>query len=199
VFLAPVYKINNEMSVGVTLKSVWQEFDNPKLVAKEQDGSTPYNFFINDSIRKQNFDADLSFNYKINNSLQAGISVMNVFDSKLYANMFIADSANQSYINQRSYGAGISYKRGRLNAGIDALFTDNDFYDATLGINYVPFNDGLIAGGYAFKQQSFSLSFSLKNFKIAYINDNNLVINDVRVAKSKLFDGKIYSGFVFDF
>ena len=68
-----------------------------------------------------------------------------------------------------------------------------------LGINYVPFNNCLISAGYAIKQQSFSIAFRLKHFKIAYINDNDLVINDVKVAKSKIFDGKIYSGFVFDF
>ena len=45
----------------------------------------------------------------------------------------------------------------------------------------------------------FLFRFGLKHFKIACINDNNLVINDVEVSKSKLFDGKIYSGFVFDF
>ena len=124
---------------------------------------------------------------------------MNVAGSKLYADQFIADSANQTYINQRAYGIGMSYKRGRLNVGVDALFTDKAFYDASIGINYVPFNYGLIAAGYAFKQESFSVSFRLKHFKIAYINDNNLVINDVKISKSKLFDGKIYSGFVFDF
>ena len=69
----------------------------------------------------------------------------------------------------------------------------------TLGANYVPFNYALIAAGYAFKQKNFSVSFRLKNFKIAYIYDNDLIINDVKVAKSKVFDGKIYTGFVFDF
>jgi hypothetical protein len=201
VFLAPVYKINNKASVSVTIKSIWQKFNNPKLVAMEQVGSdnTAYNFFIDDSIKKQSIDADISFSYKLNSFLQAGVSVMNIGGTKLYADQFVPDSANQSYVNQRAYGVGLSYKYGRLNVGVDALFTDKDFYDASLGINYVPFNNGLIAAGYAFKQQSFSVSFRLKHFKIAYIYDNNLVINDVKVAKSTLFDGKIYSGFVFDF
>ncbi len=200
-FVAPVYKINDKASVAVTIKSIWQEFNNPKLVAMDQDGTdnTPYNFFIDDSIKKQSIDADISFSYKINSFLQAGVSVMNVAGTKLYADMFVPDSANQSYVNQRAYGVGLCYKRGRLNVGADALFTDNEFYDASLGVNYVPFNNGLIATGYAFRQQSFSVSFRLKNFKIAYIYDNNLVINDVRVSKNKVFDGKIYSGFVFDF
>lgn len=199
VFLAPVYKFNNKISAGVTVKSIWQQFNNPNLIAMEQDNRTNYNFFIDDTIKRQNFDVDVSFNYKITNSLQAGVSVMNVAGTKLYADMFIPDSAHQSYVNQRAYGVGLCYKIGRLNAGVDALFTDKEFYDASIGLNYVPFNNGLIAAGYAFNQQSFSVSFRLKHFKIAYINDNSLVINDVKVAKSNIFDGKIYSGFVFDF
>jgi hypothetical protein len=201
-FLAPVYKINNRASVGVTVKSIWQQFNNPDLVALEQSGGSDnatYNFYRDDSIRKQSFDVDVSFSYKITNFLQAGISVMNVAGTKLYAGEFVPDSSNQSYINQRAYGLGLCYKRGRLNVGADLLMTDNDFYDASLGVNYVPFNNGLIAAGYAFKQQSFSLSFRLKNFKIGYIYDNGLVVNDLKRAKSKVFDGKIYSGFVFDF
>ena len=200
VFVAPVYKINNKAAVAVTVKSVWQKFNNPNLLAVEQDNfGTFYNLFIDDTIKKQNIDVDVSFSYKITSFLQAGVSVMNVADTKLYADMFVPDSANQKYINQRAYGAGLCYKRGRLNVGVDALFTDNDFYDASLGVNYVPFNNGLIAAGYAFKQESFSISFRLKHFKIAYINDNSLVVNNARLSKNNLFDGKIYSGFVFDF
>ena len=201
-FLAPVYQVNNHVSIAVSLKSIWQQFNNPNLMALEFDNtnnSRPFNIFRDDTIKKQSIDADISFSYKINSFLQAGVSVMNVAGTKLYADQFVAEAANQTYINQRAYGVGLCYKRERLNVGVDALFTDNDFYDASIGANYVPFNNGLIAAGYAIKQQSFSVSFKLKHFKIAYIYDNDLVINDVKVAKSKIFDGKIYSGFVFDF
>ena len=199
VFLSPVYAINNNISVGVTIKSVWQQFNNPNLIAMEQNNGTAYNFFRDDSINQHHFDIDASFSYKINSFLQAGVSVMNVAGTKLYADMFIKDSGNQLYVNQRAYGVGLCYKRGRLNMGIDVLLTDKELYDASLGVNYVPFNDGLVEAGYAFKQKSFSVMFKLKHFKIAYINTNNLVINDIRVGKNKLFNGQIYSGFAFDF
>jgi hypothetical protein len=190
------------LSAGATIKSIWQQFNNPYLMAMEQSGgsdNTTYNFFQDDSIRKQAFDFDVSLSYKITNFLQGGISLMSIAGTKLYANEFVPDSANRSYVNQHAYGVGLCYKRGRLNVGVDVLLTDKEFYNASLGVNYVPFNNGLIAAGYTFKQQSFSVSFRLKHFKIAYINDNNLVINDLKRAKSKIFDGKIYSGFVFDF
>ena len=200
-FLAPVYKINNRLSAGITVKSIWQQFNNPKLVSMEQDGSdnTAYNFFQDDSIRKQSFDVDVSASYQIASFLQAGVSIMNIAGTKLYANEFVPDSANRSYVTQRAYGLGLCYKRERFNVGVDVLITDKDLYDASLGVNFVPFNNGLIAAGYAFKQQSFSLSFRLKHFKIAYINDNGLVVNDLKRARSKIFNGGIYTGFVFDF
>jgi len=202
VFLAPAYQVNNHVGVGVTFKSIWQRFNNPNLMALEFDNtnnSVPYNIFMDDTVKTQKFDVDVSLTYKINSFLQAGLSVMNIAGSKLYADQFVPNSANQKYVNQRAYGAGLTYKRERFNIGIDALFTDNEFYDATIGVNYVPLNEALIAAGYAVKQGSFSVSFRLKHFKIAYIYDNNLVISEVKVAKSKIFDGKIYSGFVFDF
>ena len=199
VFVAPVYKINNNTSLGITIKSIWQQFNNPNLVALETDftSNTSFTFFRDDSINQHHFDVDASLSYKINSFLQAGISVMNVAGTKLYADMFIRDSA--TYVNQRAYGAGLCYKRGRLHVGVDVLLTDKELYDVAVGVNYVPFNDALIAGGYAFKQKSFSAMFKLKHFKIAYINTNNLVINDIRVGKNKVFNGQIYSGFVYDF
>ncbi|MEO6356645.1 MAG: hypothetical protein ABIU77_15925, partial [Ferruginibacter sp.] len=202
-FLAPVYSINNNISVALTIKSIWQQFNNPNLIILQNDnsGSTQvtYNFFNDDSIRRQHFDFDASVSYKINSYLQAGVSIMNIAGTKLYKDLFVKDSSNQSYVNQRAYGVGLTYKRERLNVGADVLLTDKGFYDASVGVNYVPANNILLAAGYAFKQQSFSASFRWKHFKLAYINDNNLVINEVRVAKNSLFNGKIYSGFVFDF
>ena len=123
-FLAPVYKLNNHVSMAISLKSIWQQFNNPNLMALEFDNtnnSRPYNIFRDDTIKKQNFDADISFSYKINSFLQAGVSVMNIAGTKLYADQFVADSANQTYINQRAYGVGLCYKRGRLNVGAGCI------------------------------------------------------------------------------
>ncbi len=199
VFAAPVYKINNRMAAGITVKSVWQQFNNPYLAdIQKDDNNTLYNFFQDDSVRRQHIDADFSFNYKITRFLQAGISVMNVAGTKLYADMFVK-AAEKKFVQQRSYGAGLCYKNKRFNAGADVLVTDNKFYDASIGINYVPFNDGLLAAGFTFKQKSFSVAAQLKHFKIAFINDNNLVINDTKKPGSNIFNGKIYTGFVFNF
>jgi len=200
VFLAPVYQINKQLSAAVTVKSIWQQFNNPFLVSIQQDiNGNAYNLFLDDTVKRQRFDVDVSLSYKISNFLQAGVSVMNVTGTTLYADEFVPYSAIRSYVNQRAYGVGLCYKRGRLNVGADALLTDKDLYDISVGVNYVPFNNGLISAGYAFKQQSFSVAFRLKNFRIAYIYDNDLVVNDVKIAKNKVFDGKIYSGFVFNF
>ena len=199
-FAAPVYRVNNKLSFGLTLKSTWQKFNNPDMASLENDDQgNLQNFFIDDNVDRQVFDVDLSASYQVTPFLQAGASVLSAAGSKMYADMFIKGGDDKKYINQRAYGIGLSYKRGRLNAGVDALFTDDEFYDASVGVNYVPFNDALVAAGYAFNQQSISIAFQLKSFRIAYINDNDFLVNEKKVASSKLFNGQIYSGFVFNF
>jgi hypothetical protein len=199
-FLTGAYAVNSKLSLGVTAKSMWQQFNNPvSLFIGQIDDTTITNTYTDDTTRLNHFDADISVNYAVNNSLQVGVTVMNVAGTELYGDMFIKDSTKPVYKNQRSYGVGICYRHERFNVGADALYANDQFYDASLGVNYVPFNNALIAAGYAFKQKSFSVSFKLKSFKIGYIYDHNLMVNDVKVGKSKIFNGKIYSGLVFDF
>lgn len=199
VFLAPVYAISRNLKAGITVKSIWQQFNNPRILTIRQDDNGVTNFYSDDTTKEQHFDADISVNYKINGFLQVGITAINITGSKLYADNFIKKSPARKYANQRSYAVGICYKHGRLNVGLDALLTNDELYDVSAGINYVPVNNGLLAAGYAFKQKSFSASARFKYFKIAYIYDNNLMVNDINVGKSKLFNGKIYSGIVINF
>jgi hypothetical protein len=56
----------------------------------------------------------------------------------------------------------------------------------------------LISAGIAVKQLSYSLSFKIKYFRIAYINDNNWMVNETRKGKSGILNGRIYGGFIFD-
>lgn len=58
-------------------------------------------------------------------------------------------------IEQRSFGAGICYKNKRFNAGADVLVAKSTFYDASIGVNYVPFNDALLAADFTFEQKKF--------------------------------------------
>ncbi|HZW69472.1 MAG TPA: hypothetical protein VFF57_01305, partial [Hanamia sp.] len=198
-FISAAYNINNKLSVGVTAKSTWQQFTKPVSLFIGQNDTAVTNTFTDDTTKLNRFDADISVNYEITSFLQAGFTVMNVAGTELYGDLYIKDSVKPIYKNQRSFGLGVCYKNERFNVGVDALYAGNEFYDASVGVNYVPFNNSLIAAGYAFNQQSFSVSFRFKNFKIGYINDNHLMINDVKVGKSKAFNGKIYSGFVFEF
>ncbi|MGB3227082.1 MAG: hypothetical protein WBB02_03835, partial [Saprospiraceae bacterium] len=94
---------------------------------------------------------------------------------------------------------GLLYKWQRIHIGSDFLVTNNGLYDAALGLNYVPFNNALISAGIAVKQLSYSFAFRMKYFRIAYINDNDFLINEKRKGKSSFFNGKIHGGFVYDF
>ncbi|HAQ20767.1 MAG TPA: hypothetical protein DCR40_16275 [Prolixibacteraceae bacterium] len=202
-FISPVYKVSNQFSMGVTLKSVWQDFNIPYKVFIEDAGNGAIGTFTDSIIRNQHFDVDISATYKLSNSLQLGVNLMNLAGNELYADAFVPGQS-QSYNseipmqNLRSLGLGLTYKWQRLNVGADVLFTQDEFYDAAIGVNYVPFNNALLSGGFAVKQMSYSLAFRIKNFRIAYINDNDWMVNERRTGKSAIFNGKIYGGFIFD-
>jgi hypothetical protein len=78
------------------------------------------------------------------------------------------------------------------------LFTQDDFYDASIGLSYVPFNNAQLSAGVALKQLSYSFAFRMKHFRIAYINDNDWMVNEKRKGKSGILNGGIYGGFIFD-
>ena len=193
-FVSPVYKINNQFSIALTIKSIWQHLNIPyRVFAIDQSN------IADTSIRKQHFDADLSATYKISNSFQAGINIMNLAGTKLYADAFVPGQSATALRNQRSLGLGLLYKWQRLNVGSDILFTAKGFYDASFGVSYVPFNNALVSAGIAVKQLSYSLAFRIKYFRIAYINDNHWLVNEKRKGKTGLLNGSIYGGFIVDF
>ncbi len=199
-FISPVYKVNNNLSFGLTIKSVWQDFNIPNRISVSPTSIPNVGIatFKDSSIKKQNFDIDISATYKITNAFQIGINFMNLGGTELYADAFTPQQSNIPMQKQRSLGLGLLYKWQRLNVGTDILITQDGFYDAALGVNYVPFNNALLSAGLAVKQLSYSFAFRIKHFRIAYINDNNWFINEQRKGKSAILNGKIYGGFIFD-
>lgn len=200
-FISPVYKVNKQFSVALTIKSVWQHFNIPfkgNIGSAEVAPNKGPVTFTDSTINKQHFDFDVSASYKITSSLQVGINLMNLAGTKLYADAFVAGQANRPVQQQRSLGLGITYKWQRFNVGVDGLFTKDGFYDAAFGVNYVPFNNALISAGLSVKQLSYSFAFRIKYFRIAYINDNDWLINEKRKGKSGIMNGHIYGGFIFD-
>ena len=194
-FIGSAYKVNNTLSVGLTLKSIWQDFNIPNELSFNEDQMS---VFTDSTIRELHFDADISATIKLTNSLQIGVNLMNLAGTKLYADAFVPGQTNTFYQNLRSAGLGIIYKWQRFNIGTDILFTGNGFYDATLGLNYVPFNNALLSAGFAVKQMSYSFAFRMKYFRIAYINDNEWLTNERKKGKLEILNGKIYGGFIFD-
>lgn len=199
-YLSPSFKVNNQLSVGVSVKSIWQDFTIPKEVDIQQDNNNVVtNDFTDVKIKEQKFDIDFSVIYKVTKSLQVGINAMNLAGAKLYADAFTEVRPETSFQNQRAFGLGLCYKYQRFNFGVDILATEDDFYDATFGVNYVPFNDALISAGIAVKQLSYSLAFRLKHFRLAYIDDNDWLVNEKRKGKSAILNGRLYGGFAFNF
>ncbi len=195
-YLSPAYQINERLSVGLSVKSTWQQFNIPNVVNVNGQGKGT---FRDSSLNEQHFDVDVSASFKATPSLQIGINLMNLAGTELYADAFVPGQPNIPLQQQRSLGLGLVYKWQRLNVGTDILVTKDGLYDASLGVNYVPFNNALISAGLAVKQLSYSFAFRMKHFRVSYISDNDWMQNEKRKGKSGILDGRIYGGFVFDF
>ncbi len=197
VFLSPVYKVNEMFSLGLTLKSIWQNFNIPDKLFIDTENQF-IGAFADSIIKKQHFDIDLSMSYKLTNALQIGVNLMNLAGTELYADAFVPGQAVIPMQNQRSLGLGLVYKWQRFNFGTDLLFNADGLYDASLGANYVPFNNALISAGLAVKQLSYSFAFRMKYFRIAYINDSGWMVNERRSGKAEILNGQLFGGFIFD-
>jgi hypothetical protein len=197
VFVSAAYKIDERLSVGLAVKSMWQRFNMPvSLLISEIPDFTQYN---DTTVKRQRFDADLSFSYAITAALKAGINVMNLTGTHLYAGPFPPGQQDIPYRQLRSLGAGLCYGWKQFNVGADALFTSEGLYELTLGANWIPFNNALVSAGFACKQKGYTLGFKWKQFRFSYIDDNGLMANDKDPGKSGLINGRIYSGAMFNF
>src|SRR5665647_1336666 len=94
-FLSPVYKINNNFSLAITLKSVWQEFNIPTALSIGNDG---FGIFTDTNIKKQHFDVDVSATYKVTNALQAGVNLMNLAGTELYADAYVPGPVSYTHL-----------------------------------------------------------------------------------------------------
>jgi hypothetical protein len=197
VYASPVIKVGEYLSFGLTFKSIWQQFNLPnKLFIDFNDNNIGK--FSDSSIKKQYIDADVSLSFKVLNSLQLGMNFMNLAGTELYSDAFVGGQQEPPVHSIRSLGIGIVYKWQRFNLGSDLIFKKDGFYDATVGINYVPFNNALLTAGMAIRQMSYSVAFRIKHFRISYIEDQDWMVNERRTGKLAFLNGRIYGGFVFD-
>ena len=195
-FLSASYKLSEKLSAGLTVKSMWQRFNLPlSLLIKESPDLTQYNDTM---IKRQRFDADLSFTYAITPALKAGVNFMNLGGSTLYADAFTPQQRKIPLRQQRSVGIGLSYAWRQFNFGSDVLITKEGLFDWTLGANWVPFNNALLSAGFACRQKSYDAGFRWRHFRITYLDDNELIASDKHPGKSKILNGRIYSGVMWD-
>jgi hypothetical protein len=196
--VGPSIAVTKKLSLGVNLKLIHQNMNIPETLYV--DVTKPVSSYTTDStIRRNTVDVDLSAYYQVSESLVMGINLMNLAGTQLYADAFVPGADTINEIQQRAVGIGATYKIKRVNIGADVVFGDGGLYDVALGVNVVPFNYALISAGYTFKQHSYSISFRLKHFRLAYINDNDFMVSEKKKPKINIGNGKLFGGFVFDF
>lgn len=189
VFLSPSYRIGKTLSVGASAKFIGQDYNRPKRILVSGTFQAPVNTFIDSAVNNHHFDVDVSFNYRPTNSFQIGLNAMNLAGTKLDADAVPAKKKTVPVQQLRSFGLGLCYKWKQFNFGTDILVAQDELHDVSLGVNYIPLNNVLISGGYAFKQQSFSPALRVKYFRLGYINENNWLVNDKRKGKAGILSG----------
>jgi len=162
-FIAPIVKLNNHFSVAGTFKPMWQNIIMPTQFETTAHDTT-YNYA---KVMNQKIDVDLSATYDFKNVLQAGINLMNVFNSRMFSKITTSDSLVAD-LPSRAAGFGLSYRRKHFNVGTDLLWTQTRI-DASIGANYVFLRHCMVNLGYSPTKASFSLGFAYNSFKIAYV------------------------------
>jgi hypothetical protein len=196
--VGPSIAVTKKLSLGVNLKLIHQNMNIPETLYVDVTKPVP-SYTTDSTIRRNIVDLDLSAYYQVSESLVMGINLMNLAGTNLYADAFVPGADTINEIKQRAVGIGATYKIKRVNIGADLVFGDGGLYDVSLGVNVVPFNHALISAGYTFKQHGYSISFRLRHFRIAYINDNDFMVSEKKKPDINIGNGKLFGGFVFDF
>lgn len=193
--VSAAYAFSQQLSFGFSAKLAWQTFNIPDSLFCDNQG---FGTFSDSTIKRQFLDFDFSVSYKPLPNVQLGVNCMNGLNRALFADAFLPQQLAIPLQRQRSIGIGATYKYRRWNIGTDLLINKQGFYDMSIGLNVVPFNNMLLTGGYAVQQGNYSLSLRMKHFRIAFLHDNNYFFNESRVPKHKLLNGRIHGGFVID-
>lgn len=198
--IAGSYKLNKKISIGMSIQYTIQHYNYPDSLFVGASGNDPKIDFFFKPINIGVLDFNVSSTYKINPSLTLGINLMNLAGSTLNGNFINQDDPNKSFkLNQRSIGFGVTYKLRRFNFGVDGLFAQNNLYDCTVGVSYVPFNNAILSAGYAVKHSDYYLSLKLQHFRMGYIQDRNWLVAERKTTVSDFFKGRFYTGFMYDF
>jgi len=164
VFWASSFKLNENVSFGITLKQLDQKIEEPSLVIRgnkysDKDStfiSSKY-FFSSEEISNFISEVDISSTFNLTSSFKLGLVLMNILGNKV--------RFKDKYDNVRSYGIGFTYFKSRLNLGSNIKVSRNKSTLA-IGCNYVPFDNTRFNFGITNENQSYVIG--LKLYFISY-------------------------------
>ena len=81
---------------------------------------------------------------------------MNLTGSQLYGDAFISNQRINQYKINVHMVLGILYKLKQVHVGSDMVLNEDGLYSTSIGINYVPFNNTILAAGFSFKQTAYT-------------------------------------------
>lgn len=115
-------------------------------------------------VTTETVDFDVSALLPSVGGFQFGITVLNVLGTKL-------PSHDGTTTSQRAIGGGATYRRARLNVGMDALFTTADDLNLVFGANYVPLNGTVLGASVSPTLRSWQVGAQVRNIRYTFVRD----------------------------
>jgi hypothetical protein len=154
--------LSDRLAVGATAKVISQRFESPlsalRTVTTYMEGpeakhDTSFTFSSRGR-RLVTLDADLSATMRISPALRAGLSLMNVFGSRLLHDI-------DERRSERAAGAGLSLDLGRYRLGGDYLLIEHALPDFKLGAEMQIFRGLTLRAGCATGERSYTIGLML--------------------------------------
>ncbi len=186
-FMSFAYKLNEEISIGLATKYIRQNIESPvniKKVKDYRDGKIS----VHQSFRTipksiSHFDCDLSTTLQLSNSINAGINIFNLLNTKLIGE-------NNQSVSSRNIGLGVTYQKRRFTIGTDILLSKNAKPFVAHGLNFIMSNWLDIRTSIANRFEHFQTGITLKilNTRFDYTYSyNNLFSNSHLVGMHMSF------------
>ncbi len=173
-------KLNESWSAGLSAKHLNQNIDIPReniVKAVTEKNVTIQKSFDTTERDDSHTDFDISATFNPSQSIRTGIILSNILGSKL-------TSQTGNFVNIRSVGLGVSFKKQRLLVGSDLLITAKTKVDIAFGINYIANNHFTFNTSYLTADETFQIGSTLKfslfrlNYSFSYnsnFNESHLV------------------------
>lgn len=174
VSLGGALETSAKISLGISANHIHHVIDAATAVERTTDfwpsaclscpPVTVANRLLVNEVTTDRVDFDLSALLRRVGDFQFGLTVLSVLGTRL-------TNHDGTTTSLRAIGGGTTYRRGRLNLGLDALFSAADDPNLVLGVNYVPLNETLLQASLSTELRSWQVGAQFRNVRYTFVRD----------------------------